>query len=168
MAGDAADTCEHRQLSQHSPITRFGLRYLASLVSGCMLLHSGGLLVATAAVVPSLPADAAAMRVRLLACQVAVKCVSVRDETELLNFLREVECLAALRHPNVVPFLGAVLQVGHAHAPVTTVLLQPKECGHRQTDRQTQHLIVTLLICILGVPVPYSRVSTQCPLQWYC
>jgi hypothetical protein len=44
--------------------------------------------------------------------QVAVKCVTVRSETELLNFLREVECLAALRHPNVVPFLGAVLQVG--------------------------------------------------------
>lgn len=43
--------------------------------------------------------------------QVAVKQVLVRGETELLNFLREVECLAALRHPNVVPFLGAVLQV---------------------------------------------------------
>lgn len=42
--------------------------------------------------------------------QVAVKCVTVRSEAELLNFLREVECLAALRHPNVVPFLGAVLQ----------------------------------------------------------
>eukprot|EP00878_Enallax_costatus_P039869 GHUV01045797.1.p1 GENE.GHUV01045797.1~~GHUV01045797.1.p1 ORF type:complete len:441 (+),score=116.28 GHUV01045797.1:347-1669(+) len=42
--------------------------------------------------------------------QVAVKQVLVRSETELLNFLREVECLAALRHPNVVPFLGAVLQ----------------------------------------------------------
>jgi hypothetical protein len=37
--------------------------------------------------------------------------VTVRSESELLNFLREVECLAALRHPNVVPFLGAVLQV---------------------------------------------------------
>lgn len=38
--------------------------------------------------------------------------MTVRSEAELLNFLREVECLAALRHPNVVPFLGAVLQVG--------------------------------------------------------
>jgi hypothetical protein len=47
----------------------------------------------------------------LLRLQVAVKCVTVRTDTELLNFLREVECLAALRHPNVVPFLGAVLQV---------------------------------------------------------
>lgn len=45
--------------------------------------------------------------------QVAVKQVLVRSETELLNFLREVECLAALRHPNIVPFLGAVLQVCH-------------------------------------------------------
>jgi serine/threonine protein kinase len=50
--------------------------------------------------------------VLLAAVQVAVKCVAVRSESEFINFLREVECLAAVRHPNVVPFLGAVLQVG--------------------------------------------------------
>lgn len=44
--------------------------------------------------------------------QVAVKCVAVHSETELINFLREAECLAAVRHPNVVPFLGAMVQVG--------------------------------------------------------
>lgn len=43
---------------------------------------------------------------------VAVKCVRVSSATELTNFLREVEVLAGLRHPHVVPFLGAVLQVG--------------------------------------------------------
>lgn len=43
--------------------------------------------------------------------KVAVKVVSIRSDSELLNFLREVECLAALRHPHIVPFLGAVLQV---------------------------------------------------------
>ena len=33
---------------------------------------------------------------------------------EALNFLREVSCLAAVRHPHVVPFLGAVLGEGPA------------------------------------------------------
>jgi hypothetical protein len=42
---------------------------------------------------------------------VAVKRVRVGSDTELVSFLREVECLAGLRHPGVVPFLGAVLQV---------------------------------------------------------
>lgn len=43
--------------------------------------------------------------------QVAVKVVQVGSDTELLNFLRELECLAHLRHPNVVPFCAAVLEV---------------------------------------------------------
>eukprot|EP00877_Chromochloris_zofingiensis_P011552 jgi/Chrzof1/6650/Cz19g04100.t1 len=44
---------------------------------------------------------------------VAVKCVRISSETEMVNFLREVECLAALRHPHIVPFLGACLQDQH-------------------------------------------------------
>ncbi|GBF89363.1 hypothetical protein Rsub_01935 [Raphidocelis subcapitata] len=49
-------------------------------------------------------------RGRWRGADVAVKKVRVASESELVNFLREVECLAALRHPGVVPFLGAVLQ----------------------------------------------------------
>lgn len=44
--------------------------------------------------------------------QVAVKVVQIGSHTELLNFLRELEALANLRHPNVVPFCAAVLEVG--------------------------------------------------------
>lgn len=44
-------------------------------------------------------------------CQVAVKVVQIASHTELLNFLRELEALANLRHPNVVPFCAAVLEV---------------------------------------------------------
>ena len=41
--------------------------------------------------------------------QVAVKCVRVSQATELLSFLREVEALSSVRHPHVLPFLGACL-----------------------------------------------------------
>lgn len=42
--------------------------------------------------------------------EVAVKVVQIGSHTELLNFLREIEALANLRHPNVVPFCAAVLE----------------------------------------------------------
>lgn len=51
-------------------------------------------------------------RARWRGSDVAVKRVRVGSETELVSFLREVECLATLRHPGIVPFLGAVVQVG--------------------------------------------------------
>uniref|UniRef100_A0A7S0UPE4 Protein kinase domain-containing protein n=1 Tax=Polytomella parva TaxID=51329 RepID=A0A7S0UPE4_9CHLO len=41
---------------------------------------------------------------------VAVKCVRVSCAKELTSFLREVETLSLIRHPNVVPFLGACLE----------------------------------------------------------
>jgi len=41
--------------------------------------------------------------------QVAVKCVRVSDASEQLSFLREVEALSSLRHPHVLPFLGACM-----------------------------------------------------------
>ncbi|GAX74482.1 hypothetical protein CEUSTIGMA_g1931.t1 [Chlamydomonas eustigma] len=41
---------------------------------------------------------------------VAVKCVRVSKDTELTSFLREVEAMSLVRHPNVVPFLGACIQ----------------------------------------------------------
>ncbi|CAL8463015.1 g2549 [Coccomyxa elongata] len=41
---------------------------------------------------------------------VAVKCVRVGKESEASSFLREVACLAAIRHPNVMQFFGACLQ----------------------------------------------------------
>ena len=46
---------------------------------------------------------------------IAVKCVRVAAGTELSNFLREVEALSMLRHPHVLPFLGACLQVETNH-----------------------------------------------------
>ncbi len=42
--------------------------------------------------------------------QVAVKCVRTRTAADYTMFLREVEALASLRHPHVLPFLGACLQ----------------------------------------------------------
>jgi hypothetical protein len=45
------------------------------------------------------------------ACQVAAKVIQVASATELLNVLREIEALATLRHPNLVPFCAAVLEV---------------------------------------------------------
>lgn len=38
---------------------------------------------------------------------VAVKSVRVAQESEATSFLREVASLAALRHPNILPFYGA-------------------------------------------------------------
>jgi hypothetical protein len=51
-------------------------------------------------------------RARWHGADVAVKRVRVETDVELSAFLREVECLSGLRHPGIVPFLGAVLQVG--------------------------------------------------------
>ena len=45
--------------------------------------------------------------VRLQPPQVAAKSVRVAQASELFNFIREVEALALLRHPHVLPFLGA-------------------------------------------------------------
>ena len=45
---------------------------------------------------------------------VAVKKVRIASEQDLVSFLREVECLSRVRHPGVVPFLGAALRgAGH-------------------------------------------------------
>ena len=37
----------------------------------------------------------------------AVKCVRIANPDEAQSFLREVETLALIRHPNVMPFFGA-------------------------------------------------------------
>lgn len=37
--------------------------------------------------------------------------ITVASASELLNVLREIEALAKLRHPNLVPFCAAVLEV---------------------------------------------------------
>jgi hypothetical protein len=76
---------------------------------------AGGWLVAPSEVElgPLLGAGAfgATYRARWHGADVAVKRVRVETEVELGAFLREVECLSGLRHPGIVPFLGAVLQV---------------------------------------------------------
>lgn len=41
--------------------------------------------------------------------EVAVKCCSPREPRDLVSFLREVDALACVRHPNVLPFVGACL-----------------------------------------------------------
>lgn len=41
---------------------------------------------------------------------VAVKQLTIEKYTDANNFLRELEVLAHVRHPNVVPFVGVVLQ----------------------------------------------------------
>jgi serine/threonine protein kinase len=48
----------------------------------------------------------------LIALQVAVKDVHVSSSSELTTFLREVEALSSLRHPHVLPFLGACMLGG--------------------------------------------------------
>lgn len=40
---------------------------------------------------------------------VAVKTVRVGKESEASSFLREVACLAAIRHPNVMQFFGELV-----------------------------------------------------------
>lgn len=40
---------------------------------------------------------------------VAIKVVRVSDTSELINFLREVQSMCVLKHPNILTFLGAVL-----------------------------------------------------------
>lgn len=45
----------------------------------------------------------------VLLTQVAVKCVRVSQASEQLSFLREVEALSSVRHPHVLPFLGACM-----------------------------------------------------------
>lgn len=42
---------------------------------------------------------------------VAVKTVTVRGKEDMISFLREVEALVTLRHPNIMPLLGACIQV---------------------------------------------------------
>jgi len=42
--------------------------------------------------------------------QVAVKAVLVESAQEAVSFLREIEIMSCVRHPNVLPFIGAVLQ----------------------------------------------------------
>lgn len=49
-------------------------------------------------------------RGRWRGADVAVKRVQVCDAVELSTFLREVECLSSLRHPGIVPFVGAALE----------------------------------------------------------
>ncbi|GMH44888.1 hypothetical protein BSKO_12845 [Bryopsis sp. KO-2023] len=41
---------------------------------------------------------------------VAVKAVKIKGREDLVSFLREVEALAALRHPNVLPFFAACIK----------------------------------------------------------
>lgn len=70
----------------------------------CMVLHVAGT-----------PKHLRCCKVTHCCCrslQVAVKVVQIGSATELLNFLREIEALANLRHPNIVPFCAAVLEVG--------------------------------------------------------
>ena len=38
----------------------------------------------------------------------AVKCVRIANPDEAQSFLREVETLALMRHPNIMPFYGAL------------------------------------------------------------
>ncbi len=43
--------------------------------------------------------------------------------SELTNFLRELEALSALRHPHVLPFLGAVM-LGDSHFWLLTEFME--------------------------------------------
>ena len=43
----------------------------------------------------------------------AVKCVRIANPDEAQSFLREVETLALIRHPNVMPFFGTHCSAGH-------------------------------------------------------
>lgn len=44
------------------------------------------------------------------AVQVAVKCAAAPEtSSQALNVLREIECFSSVKHPNVLPFLGACL-----------------------------------------------------------
>ena len=42
----------------------------------------------------------------------AVKCVRIANPDEAQSFLREVETLALIRHPNIMPFYGALIGGG--------------------------------------------------------
>ncbi|GBF90534.1 hypothetical protein Rsub_03530 [Raphidocelis subcapitata] len=52
----------------------------------------------------------ATYRARWHGADVAVKRVRIESDVELASFLREVECLSGLRHPGIIPFLGAVVK----------------------------------------------------------
>lgn len=41
---------------------------------------------------------------------VCVKCVKVDTRQDQVSFFREIEALSTLRHPNIVPFVGACIQ----------------------------------------------------------
>eukprot|EP01025_Chloroclados_australasicus_P029886 TRINITY_DN2987_c1_g1_i2.p2 TRINITY_DN2987_c1_g1~~TRINITY_DN2987_c1_g1_i2.p2 ORF type:complete len:518 (+),score=63.36 TRINITY_DN2987_c1_g1_i2:270-1823(+) len=42
--------------------------------------------------------------------EVAVKCVRIRKQEEVISFLREVDALASFKHPYILPFIGICLK----------------------------------------------------------
>lgn len=123
--GKQADTPQHQQQQQqqHPPLPQQPDD--AAAIEAWRVLHkeldllrqkggAGGWLISTTEVamegVLGKGAFGTTYRAHWRGAEVAVKCVQVGCDTELLNFLRELECLANLRHPNVVPFCAAVLE----------------------------------------------------------
>lgn len=72
----------------------------------------------------------------------AVKRARLAKETDITNLLREVEALSAIRHPHVLPFLGACL-VGPDHFWIITEFMEGGTLAawlhpHRYTQRSPQ------------------------------